>query len=109
MEDKNHNQGKTTAIVAYLTMIGAFIAITMNMEPKNEFARFHTKQAFGLHLCFLGFAIFLSQWFNEYAWYGLYIAYIVLWGYGFIGALQNKKQMIPLLGSYFQKWFTFIP
>ena len=100
--------GRTTAIIAYLTMIGAFIAITMNAEPKHEFARFHTRQAFGLHLFFLGFAIFLSQWFNEYAWYGLYISYIVLWGYGFIGALQNKKQSVPLLGSYFQKWFTFI-
>ncbi|WP_273567047.1 hypothetical protein [Maribacter halichondriae] len=105
---ESETSGRTTAIVAYLTMIGALIAITMNAEPKHEFARFHTRQAFGLHLFFLGFAIFLSQWFNEYAWYGLYISYIVLWGYGFIGALQNKKLSVPLLGSYFQKWFTFI-
>lgn len=103
------NQGKTTAIIAYLTIVGSLIATTMNMEPKDEFARFHTRQAFGLHLFFLGFAVFLSQWFNEYAWYGLYISYIVLWGYGFIGAIQNKKQLIPVLGPYFQKWFTFIP
>jgi len=109
METKTQSQGKNTAIVAYLTMVGALIAITMNMDSKNDFARFHTKQAFGLHLFFLGFALFLSQWFNEYAWYGLYISYIVLWGYGFIGAIQNKKQLIPFLGSYFQKWFTFIP
>ena len=44
--------GKTTAIVAYLTIIGAIIAITMNNEPKHEFARVHTRQAFGLHLMF---------------------------------------------------------
>ncbi|MGB5553448.1 MAG: hypothetical protein WBM83_02235 [Flavobacteriaceae bacterium] len=101
--------GRTTAIVAYLTMVGALIAITMNAEPKHDFARFHTRQAFGLHLGFMGFAIFLSQWFNEYAWYGLYISYIVLWGYGFISAIQNKKQLVPLVGEYFQKWFNFIP
>ena len=108
MDDNDVTNGKTTAIVAYLTMAGALIALTMNMGPKNGFARFHTRQAFGLHLFFLGFALFLSQWFNEYAWYGLYICYLVLWGYGFIGALQGKKQAVPLVGAYFQKWFTFI-
>ena len=107
-EDTQIKEGKTTAIIAYLTLVGALIAITMNLEPKNVFARFHTRQAFGLHLFFLGFALFLSQWFNEYAWYGLYVSYLVLWGYGFIGALQDKKQEVPLVGPYFQKWFTFI-
>ncbi|WP_422079896.1 hypothetical protein [Ulvibacterium sp.] len=106
---KETNEGKTTAIVAYLTMVGALIAITMNVEPKNSFARFHTRQAFGLHLCFLGFALFLSVWFNPYAWYGLYISYLALWFYGFLGALKGEEKTIPILGLYFQKWFTFIP
>lgn len=101
-------EGKTTAIIAYLTMIGAIIAISMNMEPKHEFARFHNRQAFGLHLILLGCSLFLSQWFSIYAWYGLYGFYIVLWIYGFIGALNNKKQSVPILGDYFQKWFSFI-
>lgn len=106
--DNDIKEGKTTAIVAYLTMVGALIAISMNSDPKNAFARFHTRQAFGLHLVFLGFAIFLSNWYNEYAWYGLYVFYIVLWFYGFLGALNNKKQEVPVFGPYFQKWFTFI-
>jgi uncharacterized membrane protein len=101
-------EGKTTAIVAYFTLVGAVIAIFMNIEPKDEFARFHTRQAFGLHIMFLGFALFLSYAFSPYAWYGLYALYIVLWGYGFIGALTNKKQSVPVLGAFFQKWFTFI-
>jgi len=105
---KEAKEGKTTAIVAYLTMVGALIAISMNLEPKHRFARFHTRQAFGLHLLFLGLSIFLSVWFNIYAWYGLYIAYLVCWCYGFLGALANKEQAVPVLGSYFQKWFTFI-
>ena len=101
-------EGKTTAIIAYLTLVGSLIALSMNNEPKNKFARFHTRQAFGLHLFFLAFALFLSQWFNEYAWYGLYVCYLVLWGYGFVGALTEKEQSVPILGPYFQKWFTFI-
>lgn len=100
--------GKTTAIVAYFTLVGALIAITMNLEPKYAFARFHTRQAFGLHLLFLACSLFLSVWFNQYAWYGLYIAYMVLWFYGFLGALTNKEQAVPVLGPYFQKCFTFI-
>lgn len=106
--NENIKEGKTTAVVAYLTIIGSLIAITMNNEPKNEFARFHIRQAFGLHLIFLGGALFLSVWFNIYAWYGLYIFYIVLWFYGFLGVLNNKKPLVPILGSHFQKWFTFI-
>lgn len=100
--------GKNTAIIAYLTIIGAFIAITMNVEPKHDFARFHTRQAFGIHLLFHAFALFSSVWYNQYGLYGLYICYIILWFYGFLGALNNKKQIIPLIGAYFQKWFTFI-
>lgn len=101
-------EGKTTAIIAYLTMLGALIAITMNIEPKHDFARFHTRQAFGLHLVFIGCAIFLSTWFNKYAWIGLYIFYISLWFYGFLSVLSNTKKAVPLLGEHFQKWFTFI-
>ena len=100
--------GKTAAIVSYLTIVGSLIAISMNSEPKHALARFHTRQAFGLHLIFMGFGLFLSVWFNVYVWYALYIFYIVLWFYGFISALNNKQQEVPILGSYFQKWFTFI-
>ena len=108
MEENTSIEGKTTAIVAYLTIVGALIALSMNAEPKYRFTRFHTRQAFGLHIIFIGFALLNSQWGNEYGFYGLYIFYIILWFYGFLGALSNKEQEVPLLGSYFQKWFTFI-
>ncbi|WP_276392486.1 hypothetical protein [Eudoraea chungangensis] len=101
-------EGKTTAIIAYFTLIGAIIAISMNSEPKHAFARFHARQAFGLHIVFLGFALFLSQWFHFYVWIGLYIFYFILWLYGFVGALGNQKNKVPILGDYFQTWFTFI-
>ncbi|MEO1011504.1 MAG: hypothetical protein AAFX53_09375 [Bacteroidota bacterium] len=106
METKN---GRTTAIIAYITMVGALIAMTMNAEPGDAFARYHTRQAFGLHLCFLGFALFLSTWFNWYIWYGMYIVYFGLVIYGLTGALKGMEKPIPVLGPYFQKWFTFIP
>jgi uncharacterized membrane protein len=102
------SEARTIAIVAYLTLVGSLIAITMNAEPKHDLGRFHCRQAFGLHISFLGLAIFISSAFNFYAWAGLYLMYFVLWIYGFLGALSSRQQMIPLIGTYFQKWFTFI-
>lgn len=102
-------EGKTTAIVSYFTIIGALIALSMNSEPKNEFARFHTRQAFGLHLMFIAFGILSNNWGNLYSFFGLFLCYIILWIYGFLGALTEKRQSVPVLGPYFQKWFTFIP
>ncbi len=108
MDQQEINEGKTTAIVAYMTMIGALIAITMNLEPKNSFARFHVRQAFGIHLLFIGVALFLSVWFYEYALLALYVFYFVMWLYGFLGAISGKANAMPVIGNYFQKWFTFI-
>ncbi|MFS4469172.1 hypothetical protein [Maribacter sp. 2210JD10-5] len=105
---ENEVQGKTTAIIAYLTIVGALIAISMNAEPKHEFARFHNRQAFGLHLLFIAFGILSSNYGNAYSAMGLFLCYSILWGYGFIGALSLKKHSIPFLGNHFQKWFTFI-
>lgn len=101
-------QGKTTAIIAYLSMIGTVIAIFMNSDPQNPFARFHIRQAFGIFLTFfaLGFLVsFLNSW---PASIGFYIFIIVLWGYGIANAFQGTFTPIPFLGKQFQKWFTFI-
>lgn len=95
-------------MIAYLTLVGALIAITMNREPKDPFARFHTRQAFGLHLGFHGIALFLSTSFNLYALYVLYAIYILLVAYGLFTAGQGEARPIPLIGPLFQKWFTFI-
>jgi uncharacterized membrane protein len=108
METSEVSGGKSTAIVAYLTMVGALIAITMNLDSKNAFARFHTRQAFGLHLLFLGVALFLSVWFSKFALTALYLFYLVMWLYGFAGAISGKTNSMPVIGPYFQKWFTFI-
>ena len=105
---ENQDQGRTIAIIAYLTFVGALIAITMNAESKYPLGRFHCRQAFGLHLSFLGFALFLSTAFSFYAWLGLYLMYFLLWIYGFLGALQGKEKQLPIIGKYFQDWFTFI-
>ncbi len=112
-------QAKTIAVVAYLTLLGALIAISMNIDPKYPFGRFHARQAFGLHVSFILCALLISLVFEFYTgmgfwlyysvWLGLYAAYFVLWIYGFLGALQGRTRLVPLVGNAFQRWFTFIP
>jgi uncharacterized membrane protein len=100
--------GKTTAIVAYITIVGCLIALTMNLEPKNAFARFHIRQAFGIHILFHALAIILTYTGIVYLALPIYILYFVLWIFGFLQALNGKTKPLPVLGAYFQKWFTFI-
>lgn len=109
MKKKEIEAGKNTAIIAYFTLVGSLIATTMNMEPKNAFARFHIRQAFGIHLLYHALAIVLSFTDLNFIWLPLFIAYLLLWGYGFVQALKGRTNTLPILGSYFQQWFTFVP
>lgn len=98
-------QGKTTAIVSYLTIIGTIIAITMNAEKRNPFASFHIRQALGIMLTFfaLGYLVgYLDSWAATTAFY---VFFFILWIYGFIGALQGQMNVAPLLGRLYQQFF----
>ena len=37
-------EGKTIAIISYITIIGLIIAFIMNQSKKNSFASFHIRQ-----------------------------------------------------------------
>ncbi|NAS30479.1 hypothetical protein GTQ40_05825 [Flavobacteriaceae bacterium R38] len=108
MENLSYREGKNIAIISYITIIGTVIAIFMNLEPKNDFARFHIRQAFGLNIGFYAIGILISQFDSWTISMGFYVAIVVLWVYGFAGAVQERKTLIPLLGEQFQKWFSFI-
>ncbi len=109
MSPKEITEGKNAALIAYFTIVGSLIAMTMNMEPKNVYARFHIRQAFGIHLLFHALAIVVSFTGIAYVSPILFVGYLILWGYGFSQAIKGKTKLLPYLGGYFQKWFTFIP
>ena len=100
--------GKTAAVVAYITIVGCLIAITMNIEEKNEYARFHIRQAFGIHVLFHALAILMTYAGYAYLAIPVYLFYFVIWIFGFLQALNGSMKPLPLVGRYFQKWFTFI-
>ena len=101
-------KGKTTAIVAYITIIGTIIAYFMNTDTKNTFASFHIRQALVIWITFYLLGALISIFDSWIISWGFYIFLIVLWGYGFVKALQGEQKEVPILGDKFQKWFSTI-
>ena len=103
---ENSSNIKNTAIIAYLTIIGSVIAIFMNQEEnKSEFATFHIRQALGLFLSFFLLGYFVGYADSWTATSAFYIFYFILWIYGFAGAFQGQKRLLPLVGTFFQNLF----
>jgi uncharacterized membrane protein len=98
-------QGKTNAIVSYLTIIGTIIAMVQNSEVKNPFASFHIRQSLGLMLTFFALGYPVGYFDNWNVTMAFYIFFFILWIFGFIGALQGQGNLIPILGPLFQKIF----
>ena len=101
-------EGKSPAIIAYLTIIGTIIAYFMNNDSKNPFASFHIRQGLGINITFYMLALLVSLFDSWFVTIGFYIFIFVLWIYGMMGAIQGERNEVPLLGSYFQKWFSTI-
>lgn len=99
-------RGKNAALVSYITIIGSVIAIFMNQEEKkSDFASFHIRQTLGIFLTFflLGYPIgYFNSWMVSSAFW-LFI--FILWIYGFLGALNGEKKIVPLLGTFYQQFF----
>lgn len=102
-------EGKTIAIIAYLTLIGLIIAFVMNTDKKNSFASFHIRQALGIGVT--GLALGVVNIIPILGWIVSIIGSIflvVLWVIGLIGALNGERKMVPLLGEKYQEWFKGI-
>ena len=112
MENKTVEEGKTIAIVSYLTVIGLIIAFVMNNDKKNDFASFHIRQSLGIMI--LSFVVFIFFFILAFVISIPFLPTIVnllivvLWVLGFIGAIQGEKKKIPVLGDQFQDWFKGI-
>lgn len=99
------DQGKTYAIVSYLHIIGAIIAIVLNNDKKDPFASFHIRQALGLCLLSMLLGTLVSGFDNWFVTGPFYLFFFVLWLFGFIGAVQGRMTLIPVLGPFFQNLF----
>lgn len=103
------SDGKTIAIIAYITLIGLIIAFVLNTEKKNSFAVYHIRQALGLGLT--GLVLGMINIIPILGWFISIIGFIVLfimWISGLISALNGKEKPVFLLGEKYQEWFKGI-
>lgn len=103
------DDGKTIAMISYLTVIGLIIAFVMNSEKKLPLANFHIRQSIGIMLTGL-----VLSFFNVIPLLGTlisavgFIFLIIMWILGFISALNGEQKLVPILGEKFQEWFKGI-
>lgn len=111
MHDQEHviSEGKTIAVVAYLTIIGLIAAFVMNNEKKNTFAFYHIRQSLGLALTGLALSVISIIPFLGWiiAIFGS-IFLFVLWVMGLLSALGGKQKPVMVLGGKYQEWFKGI-
>ncbi len=98
--------GKLAAIISHFFILGVIIAFFINQEQKDSFGSFYIRQNIGLTFLFLLIGALMGAIPNEFAGYGFYLFFFILWIYSFIGALSNEYKLLPVIGVYFQKWFS---
>ena len=108
MENLSNKEGRTAAIISYITVIGTIIAFIMNQKDRNYFTSFHIRQAIGIYLLF--FVINLMDRFGGIDWLNdiLYLGALILLVMGLISAIQGEEKKVPFLGDQFQEWFKNI-
>lgn len=102
------SDGKTTAIISYMTIIGLIIAFVMNSSAKDDLASYHIRNMIGICLLGLGNSVLGYIGIPSFVTWVILIFLIFLWVMGLVGALAGEKKEIPFLGAHFQNWFKGI-
>jgi len=108
MNTNTVKEGKTIAIISYITIIGLIIAFVMNQNKKNYFASFHIRQAIGIALLDLVISMVANYMNLGIIGNILGLGALALSIIGIIGAVQGEERKIPFLGDQFQEWFKSI-
>lgn len=106
MDKQTIDEGKPVAITSYILIVGVLIALSMNSENKNPFASFHIRQSLGLNLTFIILGISISYFESIMVAAPMWIFISVLAIYGIFSAAKGETTPLPLLGKWFQKWFS---
>lgn len=108
MTETTIKEGKTMAIVSYLTLIGTLVAFFNNKDTRNPFTAFHTRQALGLWILEMILAYVISGFDSWAITFSFWIFFIVLFFYAIYTAIIGKTEPIPFLGNLFQNIFKSI-
>ncbi len=101
MNQTTIDEGKTIAIISYITVIGLIIAYILNNSKNNAFAQFHIGQS--VRIVVLAFANSLLGWVLPFSLsiittiigIGIFV-FIIL---GIVNAVNGKTTPLPVIGT----------
>ncbi len=102
-------EGKTVAIIAHLTWVGLLIAFIINNDNSSSIGSFYIRQNLGLLI--MGLIVGVLGVVPVVGWILgaiLGVALLIFWIISIINALGGKEKPVPLVGKYFQEWFSFV-
>ena len=115
MEAQNNaDNGKTTAIVSYITIIGWLIAyFAMHQSKKTSLGSYHLRQTLLLFIIAVVYQIVITFITMAVPFLGLILslaslAFLVLWIMGLIAAINGEEKPMPLIGAKAQELFKGI-
>jgi uncharacterized membrane protein len=108
MKNQTINEGKTTAIISHLWVIGLIIAFFMNNSKKNYFASFYIRQMVGVNLIQVLNGWIVYKFLGNTAGIIVSVIVLVLWVISLIGAVKGEEKKVPVVGDQFQDWFKNI-
>jgi uncharacterized membrane protein len=113
MEQSTADNGKTAAIISYITFIGWLISFFALNKPKTSLATYHLRQTLLLFICAVAFQIavyiigmIVPAIAGILAFVG--IGFLVLWVMGLIAAINGEEKPMPLIGEKAQDLFKNI-
>jgi uncharacterized membrane protein len=104
------SEDKTVAILSYITLLGFIAAMIIHSSKKTALGAFHLRQTLGFFLTVIAFSIgqFVLLIIPILGWLAvpaIWITLFVLLIVGLISAIKGEMKPMPILGSYYQKWF----
>jgi len=108
------DNGRVTAIVSYLSLLGWLIAyFALHVPNRTSLGSYHLRQTLLLMLCAAGLQIasmiliFVMPFLALILWV-VWIGLFVLWILGLIAAINGEEKPMPLIGGKAQEIFRTI-
>lgn len=101
------NNSKALAIITYITFIGWIIAFVGNNKQKHPLVSYHQRQALGVQLIYFSIAVLITLTglpSLQVVFLGVFVLIII----GISNASNQINKPLPLVGTYFEKWFESI-
>ncbi len=103
------DEDKIFALLCYLISIIGVVIVLLTKKERGKFSLYHAKQglvlfiawiAIGVIASILAFIPFIGWLISTVLW----ILMLVLWVIGIINSLTDKKEPLPIIGKYAEKW-----